>query len=219
MFDESTAGVEPVLNYARTMLLDRAFRFVFRNFSTLFLLVAAVTVTTHLIYGFVYREVLEVTELHPFIEGLSPGRYVKGVGAKELEGARTAGLVLALIQVALLPLLIGATRRIFERDGAGAVPTVVDALTHVTVGPRLALGRPGRWGVTALLGLLVGAAVWWLSQKAGLVLAEAVPNDLNFIAFGLVRGIALALGAPFFLAGIVVPAATERQPEGVRSSA
>ena len=201
------------------MLLDRSFRFVFRNFSTLFLVVAAVTVTAHLVYGLLYRKVLEVTEIHPFIEELGPGRYVKEVGAKDLEASRTAALVLAGIQLLLVPLLVGATRRVLAVDARGEVPTALDALRHPRGGPRLSFapttGRVGTW----IGGALVAAAVWFLTERAGLVLAEPVPDGLNFVVLPVVRGAALALGAPFLLGAVAVAGVRERDRADLRISA
>ena len=187
------------------MLLDRALRAAFRNFWTLFLLVALVSVTTHLVYGFVYKDVLELRELHLYIRFLTPSRQVQGVGAPDLEAAENALLWVVLVEVALTPLLVLAARRVLVQDEHGAVPTVPDALTHLrdgrgSLGPRVGAGEIG----TLLAGLGAAIAVGYLAQEIGLLLAEPLPDRLNFAAFGVVRGTALALGGPFFLASAVV---------------
>ena len=202
------------------MLLDRALRTTFRNFSTLFLLAALVTVTAHLVYGIVFRDVLEVTELHPFIRGLQAGRQVNDVSADDLAASETARWVVLGVEVALLPLLIGGARRIVAREAEGGVPTVPDALTHLRDREaRLSF----KWGraeiVTALAGLVLGAGVWYLAQRAGLLAAEPLPDHFNFLALELVRGVAHALGAPFLLGSVVVAALHADRGRVLRSSA
>ena len=187
------------------MLLDRALRAAFRNFWTLFLLVAVVTVTVHLVYGFFYRDVLELRELHLYIRFLSPSRQVRGVGAPDLEAAESAMWWVVAVELALLPVLVLATRRVLVQDEDGAVPTVPDALRHLRdrrgpLGFRLDLERLG----TLLIGAALGFGVWYLAQQIGLLVVEPLPDRLNFAALGLVRGCALALGAPFLLAALVL---------------
>lgn len=195
------------------MLLDRALRATFRNFWTLFLLVAAVTVTAHLVYGFVYRDVLELRELHLFIRFLSPSRQVRGVGAPDLEAAENAMWWVLAVELALLPVLVLAARRVLVQDESGSVPTVPDALRHLRERRgRLRLPTPG--GVATLIaGAALAIAVWYLAQEIGLLVAEPLPDRLNFAAFGLVRGLALALGAPFFLVFSVLALRTRRAAE------
>ena len=199
--------------YTRSMLLDRALRAAFRNFWTLFLLVALVTVTAHLVYGFIFKDVLEARELHVYIRNLSAGRQVNDVSPKDLETAETARWALVGIEVFFFPLLVGSTRRILVRDEEDAVPTVPDALVH----PRDRRARLGlRWGgaqlATALAGAVVAVATWYLVERAGLLIAEPLPDRFNFVSMELARGIALAAGAPFLLVGLVTAGRSAIRP-------
>ena len=201
------------------MLLERALRATFRYFWTVFLLVALVTVTAHLVYGFIYKDVLEVRELHVFIRNLSAGRQVNDVSPQDLETAENARWALVGVEVLLFPLLVGATRRVLVRDDEGGVPTVPDALAH----PRDPRGRLGfRWGAahaaTALAGAAAGIATWYFVERAGLLLVEPLPDRLNFVAMELARGVALAAGAPFLLVGLVTAARSAAEARAVRSS-
>lgn len=201
------------------MLLERALRSTFRNFWTLFLLVSLVTVTAHLVYGFIFKDVLEVSELHVFIRYLSAGRQVNDVSAQDLATAETARWALVGIEVALFPLLLGATRRVLIRDEEGEVPTVPDALAH----PRDLRGPLGfRWGLaqlaTALAGAVAALATWYFVDRAGLLLAEPLPDRFNFVSMELARGVALAAGAPFLLVGLVTAGRSAARAPAVRSS-
>ena len=202
------------------MLLDRALRTTFRNYSTLFLLAAVVAVTAHLVYGLLFRDVLEVTEIHPYIAELKFGRQVNDVAARDLRSAETGRWILIGVQVVLLPLLVLAARRIIVRDGHGEVPTVPDALAHPRdPRGRLAFGWRGPEIVTALAGLAIATGVWYLVQQIGLLAAEPLPDDVNFLAFELARGLAVALAAPFLLAAIATAGLSSGERQPVRSSA
>lgn len=186
------------------MLLDRALRAAFRNYWTLFLLVGLVTVTANLVYGFLYKDVLELDELHVYIRFLSPSRQVNGVGADDLAAAEAASSWVLIAEALVLPLLVLAARRVLVQDENGGVPTVPDALFH----PRDRRGplgvRVGLAGVVAFLGgAAVAVAVWYLADRAGLLLVEPLPDRFNYVSFGLVHGLALALAGPFLLAGVV----------------
>src|SRR5688572_2762720 len=112
------------------MLVDQGLRNTFRNFSTLFLLALSVTLTCHLVYAFIFRDVLEIDELHRFVRGLTAGRTVNGVGRKDLIDAIFWAKLVPLVELLLLPLLIGAARRVLTREARGEVPTAFDALRH-----------------------------------------------------------------------------------------
>ncbi|MDQ4143562.1 MAG: hypothetical protein M3198_07440 [Actinomycetota bacterium] len=201
------------------MLIDRALRNTFRSFATLFLLAALVTVTSHLVYGFIFRDVLEITELHPFVLGLNPGRRVNDVSLGDLQRSETARWIVLAIQLALLPLLVAAARRIIAVEARGGVATVPDALGHLRDREaRMSFRWKGAQIATFVAGLALAAAVWYLARSAGLLAAEPLPDRFNFVALELVRGLALALAAPFLL-GALVTAALEGGRESLRSSA
>ena len=193
-------------HYTRPMLADKALRNTFRNFSTLFLLAALVTISLHLVYGFIFRDVLEIEELHPLVRRLTPGRTINGIRPKDLEVAELWANAVPLIELLLLPLLVGATRRVLARDSEGEVPTVIDALKHPRSGPRLRLRLNRSEAGAALAGIALGAGVWFLTRQAGLLIAEPLPDPGNFVFFALVYGIADALGLALFLGGFVTAA-------------
>lgn len=201
------------------MLLDRALRTTFRNYSTLFLLAAFVTVTAHLVLGVVFRDVLEVTELHPYIRNLKPGGRVDNVGASDLATFETARWAVLGLEVVLLPLLVGGARRIVTRDREGGVPTVPDALTHLRdPDARLSFRWAGGEMATVVVGAILAAATWYLAERAGFLAAEPLPDRFNFLTFELARGVGLALGAPFLL-GSIVTSGLEATRRSLSSSA
>jgi hypothetical protein len=83
--------------YTARVPLDDALRATFRNYSTLFLFVAAVAVPLHLAHAYAFRHVLAVSDLHPAIEALDRGEFVRSVGPGALARARTSFLVLSLV--------------------------------------------------------------------------------------------------------------------------
>jgi hypothetical protein len=180
------------------MLLDRAFRATVRNFSTLFLLVAIVTVPLHVAHAYVFRRVIAVSELHPAIERFPRARKVSGVGRAELTEARTSYLVLNLFEVALLPLVARAAARAMAADRSGGVPTVMRALAprgHSTRAVSWRLVSPG----TLAVALAVAVVVTWLARAAGLILVEPLPSTSSWAGVGVVEGLCRAVGAPFFV--------------------
>ena len=185
------------------MLPDRALKATFRNFSTLFLLAALVTLTAHLVYGFIFRDVLEVDELHRFVKGLTPGRTVNGVGRSDLDAAVTWSRAVVAVEILLLPLLICAARRAMDRDEWGEVPTVIDALRHPRSGARLSFRFSGGELGTVLFGAVLGVATWLLTVQLGLLIAEPLPDPWNFLSFSLAYGVAEALGLTFFLGALI----------------
>lgn len=206
-------GPRPV--YTRPML-ERAFSAAFRNFSTLFLMVALFTVPLHVGYSYVFRDVIEVAELHSSIEEFPDYRQVKGVGPDELRDARLAYLGLSALELALLlPLLARATGRVLEVDARGGVPTIPDAVRSVVRrgrgSARTLLGALPTVAAAALLALVIG----WLFERAGLHLAEAVPDQAAWTLVGLIQGTARALAAPFLLVTIApVPTSAKEVPPG-----
>ena len=198
-------------------MLERAFSAAFRNFSTLFLMVALFTVPLHVGYTFVFRDVIEVAELHSSIEEFPDYRQVKSVGPDQLRTARLAYLGLSALELALLlPLLARATGRVLEVADRGGVPTIPGALRSVVGrGRGTAMGLMGilpSVAVAALLALAIG----WLFERAGLQLVEAVPDDAAWTLVGVIQGTARALAAPFLLVAIApIATAAKEVPPGM----
>ena len=180
------------------MLLDSALRATVRNFSTLFLLVAILTVPLHVVHAYVFRGVIAVSDLHPAIERFPRARKVKGVGRADLGEARTSYVVLNLLEVALLPLVARAAARVMAADRRDEVPTVTRA-----VAPRRSSEGAPSWRLLSpavlVVGLVLAVAVAWLARAAGLILVEPLPSTSAFAGIGLVEGLARALGAPFLV--------------------
>jgi hypothetical protein len=188
---------------------DRVLALTWRNFATLFFLVAVVTVPLHVARTFTYRKVLVVRELAPDIEAFPAGREVRGIGPSDLDAARRSLLVVSGIELALIPLAVGAVRRVLQIDRRAGVPTVTDAWLHALGSWAHPTDRPPPTAAGLVVGLAVGLAAGFLVGRAGILLAETVPNYLAFAPLGVVEGTARALSAIFFLVplALLVPRA------------
>jgi hypothetical protein len=182
--------------YTHVMLADRALHLAIRNFSTLVLVAAMVTVPLHLTYSIIFRDVIAVGEIHEQIETVGPGRKVRNVGAGELRDSRTAYIVLIGLELIALPFLIRATRRVIEDDEEGLVPSAWKAWSRAWSGSWLPRGGRDVWTAIAI-GVALGAIVGFLTERALLLLVRTLEPDVRFIADGAVRGLAHAIGAPF----------------------
>jgi hypothetical protein len=182
-------------------MLDASLRLTFRHFATLFLLVATVTVPLHVGVAFAYRDVVAVSELHPAIDEFPPKRRVRGVGPPELGAARRAVTVLTIVEVALLPVAVGATRRVLSAHAKGRLEGVLDGWAHgvatLTRRPNLAAGRAGPLEVGA--GLALGVVAGYALYRMGLPFVDATPPAVRFGPAGLLDGAARAFGGPFVL--------------------
>ncbi len=186
------------------MLLDRAFSTTLKSYSTLFLVVAFVTVPLQLAYSFYFRDILALIEIHPAIEQLPPAQPVGAVTAKGLERARVAYLALCGVELLFLPLLWRATRRVVALEEAGRLPSVVEAWRLRRI-PRTAQEPPRGSRLVMVVGaLLFSVAVWFLAERIGMLVVEVVPDRLLFLGLALVRGVSLALAAPFGLVAAVL---------------
>ncbi len=191
-------------------MLSNVLRVVFRNFSTLFLVVAVLLVPVHLAYTFTYRDVAQVEELHPYIENLPRGRQVQGVGRAVLADARRKFVWVTVAEILLLPLLAGATRRVVAVDGAGGLPGVWDAYRHMLSRQGIP-ARSESWGprlVTLASGVALALVIGWLVQTIGFLVAEVGPDGARWLIAGMARAIAFAAAAPFGLVALVAPAPT-----------
>lgn len=182
------------------MPLDRALSLLFRHFSTCFLLVASLTLPLHVAVSYSHRDVIAVAEIHDDIEDFPADRRVGGVGPAELSAYRSSGPIVLLVELAALPVLVAAARRIVERDRTGHLPLVGDAWVHGVFGWRhLRPRRPG----PALAGAALAVVVVLLSRALGLLITEAVPEAVAWAGRAVTEGGARALGVPFLL----IPAA------------
>ena len=180
------------------MPLEPTLRLIWRNFWTLFLVVAVVTVPLHVVHAFAYRRVVEVRDLHDNIDSFPVTRQVRSVGRDALEDYRRALTGITILELVLVPLLVGAARRVAQVDAEGRLPTVIDAWTHALGSWRRPSPIPGS-PFSLAVGLLLAVLVGWLVGALGTVLSEPVPDVLAFGPVGLGRGLARAAGGVFAL--------------------
>lgn len=192
-------------------MLERTLRLTLRNYVTLLLFVGCFTVTLHVVYLFVFRDVVGVSELHAAIDRFPPDRQVRGVGHGDLDAWRVGGGIVTLIEVALIPFLAKGAARVVEQDEAGEVPTVTAALAATMARGYRWFPSPGEAG-PLLVSTAVALAVWWLVRSSGLLLAEPVGPDSAWAVEALVEGAARAAAAPFVLVSVVL---RKSRPKGV----
>jgi hypothetical protein len=184
-------------------MLERAFTAAWRNFSTLFLLVALFTVPLHVGYSYLFRDVIEVREIHSSIEGFPSYRQVKNVGADQLRTARLAYLGLSLLELALLlPVLVRATARVIEVDAAGGVPTIPTASRAVLRRTRGSLRDLIGALPPVLMAAVLALAIGWLFERAALLGVEVVPDEHAWPLVGAIQGCARGVAAPFLLVAL-----------------
>ena len=181
------------------MLLDAAARSTARNFSTFFLVCMIVLLPLEMGYSLLHKDVIEARELESYIEELPRGQKVRGVGRRELKDAQRSRLILTGIELALVPLLMSATRRVLDSDREERLPTAVDAYRH-----GLAPFRPGplpssgSWG-GVLLAALFALAVGFVANQTGRIASEAFPDRFAFGILGVVEAAARSIALPWFL--------------------
>lgn len=191
------------------MLLDRAMRLTVRNFSTLFLVVFLAIGPLHLIYGLMFQDVLALRELHPAIAGFPETRLVRGVGRGDIAQAQVWFWVLALIEVAALPLLIRPIRQVLAADLRGEVPTAVGAYRQMGTPTELpavktSVSAAVPLGIALVLAVVVGILVRSIlgrivdllpdaAASLGLALADVTARSAG--AALLLTAVALALGS------------------------
>jgi hypothetical protein len=184
------------------MLVDRALKTTLRNFSTFWLIAAAVTIPLNLAWASLYADVIATREIHADIETLPAGDEVRGVDGDAIDRARYAQLIVLALEIALIPLLLRATRRAIERDASGHVPTALGAWRNLA---RTSGGQEaGPFRLSVALPMAVFAVtVWALAALIGGLLAAPVGDSLAWLVVALTRGGALALALPFLLVGLV----------------
>jgi hypothetical protein len=183
------------------MLLDRVFAATFRNLSTLFLVAFVVLLPLHLVHSYVFRNVIEVRELHDEIEKFPPSRQVHGVGTQQLDRARISFWALAVLELLALPLGARAARAVLETERRGELPTVLGAVRAV----KKPMG-PGGWaqkaGPVVAASALFGLIAAWLLEGAGQTLVQMLPDRTEFVGVALVQASARALGGSFVIVAL-----------------
>jgi hypothetical protein len=195
------------------MLVDRAFRFAFRNYSTLWLIAATVVFPLHLAHGYVFRDVIAVSELHAAIELFPERRQVARVSAAELVEARRWYAAVTAVEIALIPALAGATTRVLQDDVQGDVPGALRSWAGAArFSLRAQFARPG----PLIAALVISLAIVWLAETTGRLLVEPVPEGLLWAGGALVAATARSIAAPFLLATLATCAfETDPRVQGI----
>ena len=129
----------------------------------------------------------------------SPRRQVRGVGPPDLDAARRALLIATILEIALLPVAVGATKRVLSAEDRGRPAGVIDGWAH-SLGALRSSSKAGRAGIADVLaGAALGAAACYGLYRIGLPFVEAVPAEVRFAPAGLLEGSVRAFGAPFLL--------------------
>lgn len=195
-------------------MLDRTLRLALRNYVTLFLFVATFAVAIHLLYLYLFRDVVAVSELHDAIREFPPDRQVRGVGHRDLDAWGIVSLVVTVVEIALLPFLAKGAARVIQQDERGEIPTVRAALAAT-------MARGYRWFPSLreagplLVTVAVAVTTWWLVRRIGLLLVAPVGADGAWATNALVEGVARAAGAPFVLVSVVLRKSAPKGDEGV----
>lgn len=192
-------------------MLDRSLRLTFRDLSTYFLMVAAVILPLEVVYAAFFSDVIAVRAVHGEIARLPGGGAILDVTGDRLMVARLARWGLNLVELGLLPWLVGATRRVLEVTDRGGTATVARALT---ARGRPAPARAGAWRArmpllvtTAAISLAIGLLVRYLGD----LVTDPVQGPGAWALVALVETVARAAGAPLFL---VAAAESGRTTEG-----
>ncbi len=180
------------------MLIDRSLRLTLRNFSTLFFVVAALTIPLHLAYSLVFGNVIATRELQDEIRAFPEHRQVRSVGRDQLRNSLIGFTLVTVIELAAIPFLVRATHRVLADDAEGEIPTAIEALRgigHRQDPQSFVPGAAGTIAAAAALCIVIG----WLFERNGLLLLEFVSDARSFPFYGLVQGVSRAVAAPFFL--------------------
>lgn len=177
-------------------MLDRGLRSTFSNFATLFFVVAAIVVPLNLVNTYIFRDVERVREIEHQIRGLET-ETILGVNPQRLDAAGRARTLVLIVELLLIPALLGASRRVLDDDTDGRVPKISSALAVGFTRPRIAplFQNPG----LSLSALVLAGLVWLLVTGIGSVVAEALYDEAAWAGVGLFRGLAVAIAAPFLL--------------------
>lgn len=180
------------------MPADRFLRKTFRNFSTLWLVVASVTVPLNLALAYLFRDVLAVAELHSQIAELPDRFQVKNVSARDLQAHEWWWWGLLAVQLLLVPLLARASGAVVDADASGRV-TGGAAAWRRAVATSGGSARAAHNLPTVALGALTAALLILAARSIGLLALAPLPDEINWLGAGLVEGASWATGLPFLL--------------------
>lgn len=192
-------------------MIERAFARTFRNFSTIFMLVAMVVLPIHLIYAYTFRNVIATSDFHRAIEEMPNYQQVRSVGPPQLDDARLVFWIVAAAELALVPLAVRATRRVFIVDDEGKVPTAPDAWGRALQRQDGRRFRPG-WVVPAVVGVAAAGAAGVLVALIGSSLTGFLSEDWRWTGVGLTQALARATAAPLALGPLALIRAKEGAP-------
>ena len=190
-------------------MIERAFARTFRNFSTIFMIVAVVVVPLHLIYAFTFRNVIATSDFHDTIEQIPKYQQVRSVGPEQLDHARLVFWLMVATELALLAVAVRATRRAFIVDDDGRVPTAKDAWGRAFQRQEGRKFRPG-WLVPAGVGAAAGLVVGLLIYGIGSALTGFLSEDWRWVGVGVTQAAAVAGGSPLLLGPLALVRAKER---------
>ena len=192
-------------------MIEGALARTFRNFSTIFMVVAVVVFPLHLLYAFTFRNVIATSDFHDAIEAMPNYRQVRSAGPPQLDDARLVFWVLTAVEVVLLPFAVRATRRVFTVDEEAGIPTASEAWSE---GVRHRTGRSLRPGWIPLVGTgLVGAVVAGvLIDLIGSDITGFLSEDWRWAGEGLTQAVARAGALPLFLGPMALARAKEEAP-------
>ena len=177
------------------MLLDDALRVTLRNFSTLFLVIFIVLGPLHLVYAFVFHDVLALRELHPAIADFPANRQVRGVGRDALAQARIWSWVVAVVGLALTPLFLRVGSHVIAMDERDEVPTASEAWRRARA--QAATERSGYRIGTIAAGVAIGVAIALLTQETLMVVSDLVPDSAAFGVIALAQSVGRSAGGAF----------------------
>ena len=194
------------------MLLDRSLRLAVRNFSSLFLVVFIAIGPLHLIYGLLFQDVVALRELHPAIAEFPETRLVRGVGRGDIAQAEVWFWILALLELAALPLLARPIRQVLATDLRGDVPTAVGAYRRMGEPAELPAVETGvapivSLGAAAVLALVVGGLVRSILGRV----VDLLPDSAASLGLALADATARSAGAALLLTTAVLALGSRRR--------
>lgn len=192
-------------------MTERAFARTFRNFSTIFVVVALVVLPVHLIYAFTFRNVIATSGFHDAIDAMPNYQQVRSVGPPQLDHARLVFWIVTATEIALVPFAVRATRRVFVVDDEGGVPTAPDAWGRALHKQGARSSEPG-WGVPVAVGVGAAAVAGLLIAGIGSALTGFLSEDWRWTGVGLTQALARAGAAPLALGPLALIRAKEGAP-------